>query len=46
MWRGETVAVVLPTYNEAESIADLHQRVSRDLGFVDDIVVVNNNAPP
>ena len=22
MWRGETVAVVLPTYNEAESIAD------------------------
>jgi len=45
MWHGKRVAVILPTYNEAGSIADcingFHQ-----LGIVDDIVVVNNNAHP
>lgn len=43
MWNGKTLAVVLPTYNEKDSIA----RVIRDferLGIVDDILVVNNNA--
>jgi glycosyltransferase involved in cell wall biosynthesis len=45
MWNGRTVAVVLPTYNEAESIADCIRRFE-DLGIVDDIVVVNNNAHP
>ena len=45
MWRGETLAVVLPTYNEAESIADCIKGFE-ELGFVDEIIVVNNNAHP
>jgi glycosyltransferase involved in cell wall biosynthesis len=45
MWQGRTVAVVLPTYNEAASIADCI-RAFEQLGVVDDIVVVNNNAHP
>ena len=45
MWRGETLAVVLPTYNEAESIADCIKGFE-ELGFVDEIIVVNNNAAP
>jgi glycosyltransferase involved in cell wall biosynthesis len=43
VWNDQRIAVVLPTYNERESIA----QVIRDfeaLGFVDDIVAVNNNA--
>lgn len=43
MWNGKTVAVVLPTYNEKDSIADVITRF-HDLGLVDEIVVVNNNA--
>jgi glycosyltransferase involved in cell wall biosynthesis len=45
MWNGKTLAVVLPTYNEAGSIADCI-RGFEALGIVDDIVVVNNNAHP
>jgi glycosyltransferase involved in cell wall biosynthesis len=45
MWNGRTLAVVLPTYNEAGSIAACIRRFE-DLGIVDDIVVVNNNAHP
>ncbi len=45
MWHGKTLAVVLPTYNEAGSIADCI-RAFDELGIVDDIVVVNNNAHP
>lgn len=45
MWHGKTLAVVLPTYNEAGSIADCI-RGFEALGIVDDIVVVNNNAHP
>jgi dolichol-phosphate mannosyltransferase len=45
MWQGQTLAVVLPTYNEAGSIADC-VRAFEALGIVDDIVVVNNNAHP
>jgi glycosyltransferase involved in cell wall biosynthesis len=45
VWRGETLAVVLPTYNEADSIADCVKGFEH-LGIVDDIVVVNNNAHP
>ena len=45
MWQGKTLAVVLPTYNEAGSIADCI-RAFDQLGIVDDIVVVNNNAHP
>jgi glycosyltransferase involved in cell wall biosynthesis len=45
MWQSKTLAVVLPTYNEAESIAACI-RGFEALGIVDEIVVVNNNAHP
>jgi glycosyltransferase involved in cell wall biosynthesis len=45
MWNGRTLAVVLPTYNEAASIASCVKGFE-GLGIVDDIVVVNNNAHP
>jgi len=45
MWRGRTVAVVLPTYNEKDSIrAAILEYVAT--GFVDQVIVVNNNAAP
>ncbi len=40
---GKSVAVVLPTYNEKDSIAETIKRFE-SLGVVDDILVVNNNA--
>jgi glycosyltransferase involved in cell wall biosynthesis len=43
MWNGKTLAVVLPTYNEKDSIAETI-RAFEQLGIVDDILVVNNNA--
>ena len=43
MWNGHTVAVVLPTYRERNSIAAVVKGFEA-LGIVDDIVVVNNNA--
>lgn len=43
MWRGETVSVVLPTYNEVGSIRDTVKEFEA-LAEVDEIVVVNNNA--
>ncbi len=43
MWNGKTLAVILPTYNEKDSIAEVICRFEA-LGFVDDILVVNNNA--
>jgi glycosyltransferase involved in cell wall biosynthesis len=45
MWHGKTLAVILPTYNEAGSIAACIAGFDA-LGIVDDIVVVNNNAHP
>jgi glycosyltransferase involved in cell wall biosynthesis len=45
MWQNQTVAVILPTYNEADSIADCVRKFA-ELGFVDDIIVINNNAHP
>ena len=45
MWNGRTLAVVLPTFNESESIAECI-RGFEALGIVDDIVVVDNNAHP
>jgi glycosyltransferase involved in cell wall biosynthesis len=45
MWRGRSVSVVLPTYNEKDSIAGVI-RGFENLGVVDEIVVVNNNAAP
>ena len=43
MWHGRSVAVVLPTYNEKDSIAECITQFEK-LGLVDEIVVVNNNA--
>jgi glycosyltransferase involved in cell wall biosynthesis len=43
MWNGRTVAVVLPTFRERNSIAAVVKGFEA-LGIVDDIVVVNNNA--
>jgi glycosyltransferase involved in cell wall biosynthesis len=45
MWRGRTLSVVLPTYNEKDSIATVILGFEK-LGFVDEVVVVNNNAAP
>ena len=45
MWRGKTVAVIFPTYNEKDSIraATLEYFAT---GLIDEIIVVNNNAAP
>jgi len=45
MWEGKTVSVILPTYNEKDSI---RQCVEDFLGssYVDEVIVVNNNAAP
>jgi glycosyltransferase involved in cell wall biosynthesis len=45
MWRGQTVAVILPTYNEKDSI----RASTLDFfatGLADEVIVVNNNATP
>ncbi len=45
MWRGKTVAVIFPTYNEKDSIraATLDYFAT---GLADEVIVVNNNAAP
>lgn len=43
MWHGKTIAVVLPTYRERDSIAACIRHFEA-LGVVDDILVINNNA--
>jgi glycosyltransferase involved in cell wall biosynthesis len=43
VWHNQTVAVVLPTYNERDSIAQVI-REFEGLGIVEEIIVVNNNA--
>jgi glycosyltransferase involved in cell wall biosynthesis len=45
MWNDQRIAVVLPTYNERDSIAAVIKGF-QSLGIVDDVVVVNNNAAP
>jgi glycosyltransferase involved in cell wall biosynthesis len=45
MWNGKTLSVVLPTYNEKDSIADCVRRFEA-LPEVDEVIVVNNNAAP
>lgn len=45
MWNGQSIAVILPTYNEKDSI----RQVVLDFfgtGIVDEVIVVNNNAAP
>ena len=43
MWNGKSLSVVLPTYNEKDSIAAVINQFAA-LGLVDEIIVVNNNA--
>ena len=43
MWRGQRVSLILPTYNERDSLYDVI-REAWDSGFVDEVVVVDNNA--
>jgi len=43
MWNGKTLSVVLPTYNEKDSIAEVIRQFEA-VGMVDEIIVVNNNA--
>jgi len=45
MWQGKSLAVVLPTYNEADSIASVIKGFEQ-LGVADQVLVVNNNAHP
>ena len=43
MWKGKKVSVIFPTYNEKDSIKDAINDFFK-YGYVDEIVVVNNNA--
>ena len=43
MWKGKSVSVVLPTYNEKDSIAQ-HINDFFSTGVVDEVIAVNNNA--
>ncbi len=45
MWRNLTLAVILPTYNEKDSIAECIRQFEA-IAEVDEIVVINNNATP
>ncbi len=45
MWNEQTVSVVLMTYAERESIREVIQGFL-DTGYVDEVLVVNNNAEP
>ena len=45
MWRGQTVGVILPTYNEKDSIRAATLECF-ETGLVDEVIVVNNNAAP
>jgi len=43
MWKNKKISVVLPTYNEKDSIREVIDRFF-DTTYVDEVVVVNNNA--
>lgn len=43
MWKTKTVSVILPTYNEKGSIKQVINDYF-DTGYVDEVIVVNNNA--
>jgi len=45
MWHGRTVSVILPTYNERDSIRQSIEDIAAT-GVADEIIVVNNNAAP
>ncbi|HUV36091.1 MAG TPA: glycosyltransferase family 2 protein [Patescibacteria group bacterium] len=45
MWQGKRISIILPTFNEKDSIA----RCIDDffaLGYVDEVIVIDNNAAP
>ena len=43
MWKNKTVSVILPTYNERDSIRDFIHSIEEQK-LADEIIVVNNNA--
>jgi glycosyltransferase involved in cell wall biosynthesis len=43
MWNGKRISVILPTYNEKESIARCIEDFF-DLGYVDEVLTIDNNA--
>ena len=43
MWKNKKVSVILPTYNEKDSIGDTIKDFF-NTGYVDEVLVVNNNA--
>ncbi|TMQ57281.1 MAG: glycosyltransferase family 2 protein [Candidatus Eisenbacteria bacterium] len=45
MWKSQFISVILPTYNEKDSIAGVIGELF-DTGLVDEVLVVNNNAAP
>jgi glycosyltransferase involved in cell wall biosynthesis len=45
MWHGRTVSVILPTYNERDSIRQSIEDIQAT-GVADEILVINNNAAP
>jgi glycosyltransferase involved in cell wall biosynthesis len=45
MWHGRTVSVILPTYNERDSIRQSIEDIAAT-GVADEILVINNNAAP
>jgi glycosyltransferase involved in cell wall biosynthesis len=45
MWQGQSISVILPTYNEKDSIAQC-VRDFHATGVVDEVIVINNNAAP
>lgn len=43
MWHGHKISVILPTYNERDSIRECIEKFQQT-GIVDEIIAVNNNA--
>jgi glycosyltransferase involved in cell wall biosynthesis len=43
MWKGKSVSIIFPTYNEKDSIKAAIEDFFAS-GYVDEIIVVNNNA--
>jgi glycosyltransferase involved in cell wall biosynthesis len=42
-WRGKKISLILPTYNERDSIRKVIESFSK-LNIIDEIIVINNNA--
>jgi glycosyltransferase involved in cell wall biosynthesis len=43
MWRAKSVSVILPTYNEKDSIRECIEQFFAT-GYIDEVLVINNNA--